>query len=186
MIPNSVCCLLILLLIPTLASAKDNSNAPASNSIHFIALPYLNSFHYNHNNQPNIASHLPPKHDLSEHHWGISTTSIPDLVSSHGTIQTLDTDQTTAYRLTGDLSNIITPIPETVSLLPPMHALSSATAPLWLQYRALDKTTWHCPNLTPKAAAQMIAAKKEAQRLSKHMADRAFYFGYDTNEDALE
>jgi len=177
---------LILLLTPSLAIAENDAKAQTSNSIYFISLPYLNSFHYDHNKQPNIVSPLDPKQDMSEHNWIVSITSIPHFITSHGTIQTLDTDQRTSYRLTYDLSNIIAPIPETTSTLLPMHGLSSATAPLWLQYRASDKTTWHCPSLTPKAAAQVIAAKKEAERLSKRMADRAFYFGYDTNEDALE
>jgi len=186
MMPHKLCYLLILLLTPILAFAKDDSNAQTSNSIHFVSLPYLNSFHYDHNKMPNIAFHVKSTQDLSDHNWTISITSIPDLITSSGTIQTMDTDQNTRYRLADDLRNIIIPIPERVALLPPMHALSSAIAPLWLQYIKSKQNTWHCPHLTPKVVAQILAAKKEAQRLSKRMADRAFYFGYDTNEDALE
>ncbi len=186
MISRRLMCLLTLLLMPSLAAAEKDANIKTSNSIHFVALPYLNSFHYDHNRQPSIVSHLRSTHDLSDHNWTVTIHSIPGFIKSSGTIQTLDTDQTISYRLTDDLSNIIIPIPEKASLLPPMHGLTSATSPLWLQYTTSGKTAWHCPSLTPNMAAQVIAAKKEAERLSKRMADRAFYFGYDTNEDALK
>jgi len=175
----------MLLLPPSLATAENSSNSE-SHSIYFMALPYLNSFHYDRNKQPNIAPHLKSTQDLSDYNWTISITSIPDLITSSGAVQTLDTDQMTRYRLADDLKHIIIPIPEKTKLLLPAHGLSSATAPLWLQYIKSKETSWHSPRLTPAIAAQVLAAKKEAQRLSKHMAERAFYFGYDTNEDALE
>jgi len=47
---------------------------------------------------------------------------------------------------------------------------------------------WHPPTLTPELVAS-IKRKREheqAMALAKRMADRAFYFGIDTNNDALE
>ncbi len=85
---------------------------------------------------------------------------------------------------------MIIPIHIKPPLLLPLQRNSSASSPLWLQYIKQGQVVWHTPRLTPAVAAQILAKKKrnarQAERLSKRMADRAFYFGYDTNDDALK
>ncbi|RLL50743.1 hypothetical protein D8Y20_11190 [Mariprofundus sp. EBB-1] len=186
MTSHSMTFLFILLLIaPSAASAEENTNAK-KNSIHFISLPYLHGFYYDQNKQASIVHNGISRQDLSDHNWIISVTTIPDLVSTRGNLETMDSDQNTGFRLARNLKNIIIKIPAQASIPLPLHRLNSATSPLWLQYTTSNRTVWHSPNLTPKAMTQRITATKEAERLSKRMADRAFYFGYDTNEDALK
>ena len=40
---------------------------------------------------------------------------------------------------------------------------------------------WHTPRLTAA-----MRAERQRRRLARSMAERAFYFGYDTNADALK
>ena len=166
--------------------ADDALTNSASNSIHFVVLPYLSAFHYDHNKTPNIIHHEKGQQDLSEYNWSIGVTSIPEFRSKHDQLQTLDTDLATGSKLAADHHNIHIPIPEKRSLLLPLHNTRRSTSPLWLHYTKSEQTTWHSPKLTPAIAARVIAAKKETDRIAVRMADRAFYFGYDTNEDALE
>jgi len=67
------------------------------------------------------------------------------------------------------------------------NSFGNERKPLWLQWIKPDssKQTWHAPVLTPVAAKDLAEEKRKA-RLAKRMADRAFYFGYDTNKDALK
>jgi len=84
-----------------------------------------------------------------------------------------------AYKLT------TTPASQSI---PPFRPVAPDSAPLWLhsQPTHASKSTWHTPALTPAMAAELRAERKRNARLAKKMADRAFYFGYDTNNDALK
>ncbi len=181
---------LITLFIPTLATAVENSHSStlnaAQSSIHFIALPYLNGFHYDVNNQPVMLSSNKNQQAMANHDWDISITPLTDFKNKRDKLQTIDSDQFTGCRLATDHRSIIIPIPEQVALLPPLHGTTSATTPLWLQFIKTGNLKWHSPSLTPMVIAEILAEKKRAAKLSKRMADRAFYFGYDTNDDALE
>ncbi|MDQ6997927.1 MAG: hypothetical protein Q9M17_04365 [Mariprofundus sp.] len=186
MTPHGISFLLILLLLaPSAASAEEDADSKKS-SIHFISLPYLHGFYYDQNKQASIVYAGVSRQDLSDHNWIISVTTIPDLASTRGNLETMDSDQNTGFRLARDLKNIIIKIPEQASIPLPIHRLNSATSPLCLQYTTSKRPVWHSPSLTTKAMTKRITATKEAERLSKRMADRAFYFGYDTNEDALK
>jgi len=123
---------------------------------------------------------------LGNHDWDISITPLTDFKNKQDKLKAIDSDQSTGCRLATDHRNIIIPIPEQVALLPPMHGTTSATTPLWLQFINRGRSKWHSPSLTPMVIAEILAEKKRAEKLSKRMADRAFYFGYDTNDDALE
>jgi len=72
--------------------------------------------------------------------------------------------------------------------IPPFRPVAQNRAPLWLHSQPIHATraVWHAPALTPGIAAELRAQRKRNARLAKKMADRAFYFGYDTNNDALK
>jgi len=189
---------LIVLLMPSQAVAEslesthseNRKNKTVSDAIHFIALPYLNAFHVDQNNQPDILRHDKNQSDLSDYQWMVSTTSIPEFSHKHGMLDILDSNQHSGYRLTTNLHNMIIPIQTMRTLSLPLHQNDTDSSPLWLRYSKTDRTTWHAPNLTPAVKARIIAdnkrAAQQAERLAKRMADRAFYFGYDTNDDALK
>jgi len=186
---------LIVLLMPTQAVAENlgsthRKNKNISDGIHFIVLPYLNALHVDQNNQPGILRHDKNQSDLSDYQWIVSTTSIPEFSHKRGTLNILDSNQHSGYRLTSNLHNMIIPIQTTRTLSLPLHQNDTGSSPLWLRYSKINRTTWHVPSLTPVVKAQIIATKKKskrmAERLAERMADRAFYFGYDTNDDALK
>ncbi|EAU56200.1 hypothetical protein [Mariprofundus ferrooxydans] len=60
----------------------------------------------------------------------------------------------------------------------------SMRAPLWITIDQVPAGRWHPPLLTP-AVARAAQQAREAQR-ARRMADRAFYFGIDADNDALK
>lgn len=65
---------------------------------------------------------------------------------------------------------------------------STVTSPLWLYFEAADADAAIAANLwiTPSFTAEMtVIARAEQQRREK-MADKAYFFGYATNNGALE
>lgn len=61
----------------------------------------------------------------------------------------------------------------------------SMHAPLWLAIdQAGPASRWHTPLLTP-TVARAVHQEREARR-ARRMADRAFYFGVDADNDALK
>jgi len=186
---------LIVLLSPAQAigeslGSPSKTTTNVFDSMHFIVLPYLNTFHFNHNNQPCILRHDKNQFDLSAYQWVISTITMPEFSSQHGSLNILDDNPHANYRLTANRKNIIIPIQTASTLTLPLRQHDTGSSPLWLRYSKTARTTWHTPSLTPAVKARIIAARKretqQAERLAKQMADRAFYFGYDTNDDALK
>ena len=97
-----------------------------------------------------------------------------------------DIDQTAEPALAFQ-QKLIIPLP----LLPgPVTIHHNQRRSFWLQviHRSAQKQTWHAPALTPAAAAAALALAEQKRKanLARRMADRAFYFGYDTNKDALK
>jgi len=146
---KSALALFALFLMPTEVCATDHQPTTTSDhSIRFVALPYLNAFHYTSNRQ------------------------------------TIDSAQTSGPRLAAD-HRVIIPLP---THLGPISTTGIESKPLWIRWPKADrsKRTWHAPALTPALAALALTEQKRKARLAKRMADRAFYFGYDTNNDALK
>jgi len=152
--------------------------------IQFIALPYLSGFHQTGRMQPVIITQAQQGQNLRDYQWRITATLIPEFCKRSGTLQIMDTDHASGPRL---LSThfIFTPLPIRPG---PVSISNIARKPLWLHTikAGLSRLTWQAPALTPVAAKLAIAEQKRKARLAKRMADRAFYFGYDTNKDALK
>lgn len=73
------------------------------------------------------------------------------------------------------------PLMTATSIPGPLHM----RAPLWLAIdQAAPAGRWHAPLLSP-AVARAAQQEREAQR-ARRMADRAFYFGLDVDNDALK
>ncbi|MDQ6969785.1 MAG: hypothetical protein Q9M16_04685 [Mariprofundus sp.] len=187
---------LLLLLTPVQltaetikTTAQSIQKRTASNSIHFIALPYLYAFEHDQHSSAVMLRHDKGQHELSHHQWEVSTTSIPEYTTYHGQLNIIDSDHHSHYNMSADLHNIIIPIQKKTTLLP-LQQRNSASSALWLRYRKKGIAAWHAPNLTPVVKAQLLAEQKRntrlAEKLAERMADRAFYFGYDTNDDALK
>ncbi len=70
----------------------------------------------------------------------------------------------------------------------PLRLVDLVQQPIWTRMNIIEHSSlvWHAPALTPKALALAVAEQQRKARLAKRMADRAFYFGYDTNNDALK
>ena len=74
-----------------------------------------------------------------------------------------------------------TPLMPATSMPGPLHK----RAPLWLAIKQAGPAyRWHAPLLSP-AAARAAQQAREARR-ARRMADRAFYFGIDVDNDALK
>jgi len=186
-----LCCLLCF-FTPNIASAEAvfsdsaTSDSASSNSIHFIVLPYLHAVDDGQKQQPSIVSAVKTRQDFIDYNWIILVTSLADFSHHQGQLQILDHDQTSGYRLTDHRNSIIIPLVKQTPLLLPLQSANSAITALWIQYLKAGKVTWHSPSLTPNIAAHVLVEQKKTDRLAERMADRAFYFGYDTNDDALE
>jgi len=172
---RSIC--LICLLFPALATANS--------SIYFIAAPYTCTLQHHHN-QAFILSNHKSQQDLSNYEWQITTTSINHSTAYNDQVHILDLHPNAVFRLASDHHNIAIPLPQHAPLLPPLTTRNQDADPFWIQYINTAHSTWHTPTLTPQIAAQVLADQKETNHIAERMADRAFYFGYDTNDDALE
>jgi len=179
----SVFGLFTLILMPAHICAADHQ-AASGDSIRFIALPYLDAFHNTERGQATIISRIGSRQNLTDYQWRISATSIPDYRSRSDILQIIDPEQTSGPRLVSP-GSIIIPLP---NIPGPINEAASEKKPLWIQMRQSGITIhpWRPPSLTPVAAALAIAEQQRKARLAKRMADRAFYFGYDTNKDALK
>jgi hypothetical protein len=157
--------------------------AASDDNIRFIALPYLHAFDMT-ENKPTITISPENRQNLTDYQWRISAISIPDYREQTGILQMIDTMQAPAPRLSA-YGHIIVPLPERAA---PLRVIYLAQQPLWVHMftSGISRLTWHAPALTPVAAALAIAEQQRRARLAKRMADRAFYFGYDTNNDALK
>jgi len=182
---HSVFGLFALILAPVHACAADHQAAMNSGgSIRFIALPYLHAFHVSGREQTIMLNRTGNTQQISDYQWRISATSISAYRQATSILQTIDTIQASGPRLSA-YGHIIVPLPNRAY---PLRRVDMAKIPLWVRMTRVDIShlAWHAPALTPKAAAQAIAEQKRKARLAKRMADRAFYFGYDTNNDALK
>jgi len=180
---------IMCLLQPTLVAAENISTASlttASDSIHWIVLPYLHASHENNKQQLTLLHQDKSAQHLSHYNWIVLITSMSDFNTRRDNLQALDPYQSMDARLATDHHSIIIPIPEQTSILLPLQTSNPLSTPLWLQYVKAGKTTWHTPHLTPKVATQVRAEQQRTERMAERMAERAFYFGYDTNDDALE
>jgi len=175
-----------MLMMAAPAYAADHRAANAyDDNILFIAAPYLNA--------SDIAGNAPtitiPRHaiaslsiqNISDYQWRISVISIPAYREKTAILQILDT---AGPRLSAH-GDLIVPLPGRAA---PARCVDMMQQPLWLHTIRLgmSKFTWHAPALTPAAVARAMAEHKRRARLARRMADRAFYFGYDTNNDALK
>jgi len=176
-----------LMLAAAPASAADHhEHLFMTHDIQLIALPYLHLYQNRQAPAMAIERHQYLQ-DLSTGRWRITLTSVPQYSSHSGVLRTIDAGQATGPEL--DFRQVlIIPLP-----LPPgpVTMAKMQRRPLWLQIDRLqinhvNAQAWHAPALTPAAAALALAEQKRKQRLAKRMADRAFYFGYDTNKDALK
>ncbi len=123
----------------------------------------------------------------SDDQWHITITTIPDYRSDTVLFSAIEQSEVTAARLPGG-TTITIPLPKQSGPI-----TEDDQQPLWLRFEATAfKATepetaqqiyhpWHAPRLTPH-----MAELQRKARLAERMADRAFYFGYDTNEDALK
>ncbi len=152
--------------------------------IQFIALPYLSGFHHSERMQPAIVNQVQYDQNLSDYQWRITATFIPEYRKRSGTLQIIDVKHASGPKLLS-LRHMIIPLPIRPG---PVGIVEIERKPLWLHTikAGLSRLAWQAPLLTPVAAKLAIAEQKRKARLAKRMADRAFYFGYDTNKDALK
>ncbi len=172
------------MLISAHAYAADDQAAIASDdNIRFIALPYLQAFDMT-GNKATIVISPENKQNLTDYQWHIRAISIPAYREQTGKLQMIDTMQASGPRLSAH-GHIIVPLPARAA---PLSSIALAQQPLWIHMfkTGISNRTWHAPALTPVAAALAIAEQKRRAKLAKRMAERAFYFGYDTNNDALK
>lgn len=173
-----------MMLMAMHACAAGHQTASASDdSIRFIALPYLHAFHSN-GHEPAITIRPEYQQDMINYQWRISAISIPAYREKTGILQLADSRQASGPRLSTD-GYLIVPMPGRAA---PLIISDLAQQPLWLHIfnTGISTLAWHPPALTPAASALAIAEKKRQARLAKRMAERAFYFGYDANNDALK
>jgi len=156
----------------------------SGDSIRFIVLPYLHAFHIRGHEPTIMLSYTGNRQKLSNDQWRISATSIPAYREESGILQTIDSKQASGPRLSA-YGYFIVPLPNHAA---PIRVVDLAQKPLWLHIVkvGISRLAWHAPALTPVQAALDIVEQKRKARLAKRMADRAFYFGYDTNSDALK
>jgi len=186
-----LCCGLLAVLLASHAYAADHHPGPTSayaipdHSIRFIALPYLHAFHLTEQNQAVIYIRFLHTMKFPARQWDMIATAIPEYIQRNGRLQTVDIDHASGPRLSPDGTDIIIPLPVPLA---PISVSGIERRPLWLQFikAGIAKQAWHAPALTPVAAALALAEQKRKARLAKRMADRAFYFGYDINKDALK
>lgn len=67
-------------------------------------------------------------------------------------------------------------------------AVTVSKQPLWLMISPGPATAkaWMAPAFTPDIAEQAQRETLKRARLTESMADDAYYFGYSSNDDALE
>lgn len=156
-------------------------------SMVLIALPYLHLLHQSGQKSPLTVLSIDRRQlarDLSNGRWRITLTFTPSYNSRNFVLRTIAADPHAEASLSFPQQlNIPWPLPGGPVAVSPAQA-----EPLWLQisYLGAQKQAWHAPSLTPAAAALALAEQKRNSALAKRMADRAFYFGYDTNKDALK
>ena len=114
----------------------------------------------------------------------ITNAAIPEYRKRSGTLQIIDVKDASGPKLLFP-HHMIIPLPTRPA---PVGIFDIERKPLWLHTikAGVSRLAWHAPSLTPVAAKLAIAEQKRKARLAKRMADRAFYFGYDTNNDALK
>jgi len=173
-----------MLLVSSATAADYNSHTLTRHRIQLIALPYLHTFYQGRQRPVMSMDRHQYRQDLSTGQWRITITSIPQYSSHSSALHTVDNNQTTQPAL-AFRQKLIIPLPLPAG---PLTIQSIQRQPLWLQisYRDTQKQVWHAPSLTPAVTALALAEQKRKARLAKRMADRAFYFGYDTNKDALK
>ncbi|MFQ5519583.1 MAG: hypothetical protein ACE5E3_06250 [Mariprofundus sp.] len=172
-------------LFAATSTASEPTNTHTE-SIRFIALPYLHISHIDQHGQMVFISHEKNQQELAEQQWQLIITSIPALRTSGSRIQTLDVEFSRDVRIAPDHS-IIIPIPKARALAGPLKARASDHTALWLQFLpAKPEPIWQTPSLLPMAYAKLLQEQQRKARLAEKMADRAFYFGYDENNDALK
>ncbi len=173
-----------MLLVSSATAADYNRHTLTTHRIQLIALPYLHAFHQDGQGSFISIGRHQYRQDLSTGQWRITITSIPQYSSHNSALLTVDNNQTTQPAL-AFRQKLIIPLPLPAGSL---TIQSIQRQPLWLQISCRDtqKQAWHAPSLTPAVTALALAEQKRKSRLAKRMADRAFYFGYDTNKDALK
>jgi len=129
---------------------------------------------------PSAICLAPGARELSEQGWRITLVTIPAYRSGSGVLSLTDDQRPDTPRITNDKS-ILIPLPA-----PAAPLTADLRRPLWIIWQQSPHIAWRAPALTPAAAAQAIAERKRQAALAKRMADRAFYFGYDANNDALK
>jgi len=71
----------------------------------------------------------------------------------------------------------------------PLHPRLLLQPPLWLTINSMHNASasdWHTPLLTPAVARAGKLLRQRQIRRAQRMADRAFYFGIDADNDALK
>ncbi|OIO73199.1 MAG: hypothetical protein AUJ57_04780 [Zetaproteobacteria bacterium CG1_02_53_45] len=89
----------------------------------------------------------------------------------------------------GQIPKNITGAPLQAFCFVPLTVACQAAQPVWVKIEAgsaVQANSWLPIFLTPDMAERARAEKQHRSRLAQQLAEKAYYFGYATNEDALE
>jgi len=159
-------CLCTLATLTLLLTQGDRlcAEEPASQQVIFIALPWQLAIHDGMSEQVAMRAATLCNTGIS----GLSGISSCQLFDKQGTLH---------MHITGG------------SFAGPLHPRLVLQPPLWLTINTknyVSAISWHTPLLTPAVARAGKQLRQHQARRAQRMADRAFYFGIDADNDALK